>query len=146
LPADVQAKLKELDKLKADNAKREREAMDETERLRADLADANARALDATRKAIAAREGIPAELAGRLTGATEEEIAADAKLMATFLKAPPKPADTGAAEGGDPPPAPNDSEIQKLEKQLEEARKKGDAMADLRLQREIANLKTRQGK
>lgn len=62
----------------------------------------------ATKQRIAHENGIPYELAGRLTGTTEEELKADAKLIAGFIQkreAPPlgssEPAGTGSTNTTD---------------------------------------------
>lgn len=48
--------------------------------------------LDNLRRSIAQKKGLPAELAGRLTGTTEKEIGADADAMAAIFKAAKGPA------------------------------------------------------
>lgn len=52
---------------------------------------------------VASRHGIPLDLAGRLNGSSEEELEADAKTVATFLK-PAAPAPLAQVE----PPASKD--------------------------------------
>lgn len=50
-------------------------------------AKSTAAELDALRSRIAHETGLPFELAGRLTGATEEELRKDAETLAAFTKA-----------------------------------------------------------
>lgn len=53
---------------------------------------------------VASKHNIPAELAGRLTGETQEELEADAKTFIEFLKAPGGPGVPPAGKGGEPKP------------------------------------------
>lgn len=65
---------------------------------RADKAETELEAarLDALRSRVAAAKNLPAELAGRLTGTTEEELEADADTLAELLR----PKQEGTATGG----------------------------------------------
>lgn len=146
LPADVQAKLKEYDALKAAKEQFDREAMTETDRLKAERDEANARALASDRRAVAARLGLPAEVADRLKGSSLEEIEADAKALAPLFAQPQAKGNTGTPPGGDPPPAPNATDLQKKEAELADAVKRGRRLDILRLETEVAKLKAQQKK
>lgn len=90
---------------------RKRSEMTEIERLQADLeaarkAEEDARAeiakrdLDAERARIAAEFKIPAAMAGRIAGATPEEMREDAKALAEAIGPYTGPADKSAGRGG----------------------------------------------
>lgn len=70
-----------------------REHREKAEKLEADLAamqaEMGAKDLELARERIGSELGIPAALRSRLTGATEEEIKADAESLATLV-VPPK--------------------------------------------------------
>lgn len=141
LPADVKAQLDEYKKLKADAEKRDREAMSEAERLKKDLDAANARALASDRRAVAARLGLPPEVADRLKGNSLEEIEADAKALQPLFKVDPPPkGNTGTPAGSEPPPAPEKGAVEKKKQEIDEALKKGDMLGALKLKRELAAL------
>lgn len=104
----LEAKLAEFEKAEEE---RKRSEMTEIERLQADLeasrkAEEDARAeiakrdLDAERARIAAEFKIPAAMAGRITGATPEEMRDDAKALAEAIGPYTGPADKSAGRGG----------------------------------------------
>ena len=57
--------------------------------------------LDALKTKVAAAVKLPAGLAGRLQGETEEELTEDAKLLAAELPKPSFETDAGKGTGGD---------------------------------------------
>lgn len=104
----LEAKLAEFEQAEQE---RKRSEMTEIERLQADLeasrkAEEDARAeiakrdLDAERARIAAEFKIPAAMAGRIAGATPEEMRDDAKALAEAIGPYTGPADKSAGRGG----------------------------------------------
>ncbi|HHV20808.1 MAG TPA: DUF4355 domain-containing protein [Propionibacterium sp.] len=82
---DFNAKAERFDQLQAANQTDLEKATTRAEKAEAELAKAQAAAL---RAEVAAAKGLPAELAARLTGATREELEADADALAKLI--PPK--------------------------------------------------------
>lgn len=84
---------KALDALEAEKQAAEDAKLTEAQKLQKQLADTTAELqrikLDNMKRDIAAKTGLPMELAARLTGETEEELTADAQAL---LKVIPKPA------------------------------------------------------
>lgn len=142
LPTDWKEQLVEAAKLKKDAQDADNARLSETEKLKKQAADADARAVAADRRAAAARHGLPPELASRLTGTTEAEIEADALAFKKLFPVVPAPVpgNTGTAASESPRPA-AEAEITKKEAAMTEAIAKGDFLAVLRLQREIAAFK-----
>lgn len=106
---DQEARFAGYDELKAKAAKfDEAEEANKSELdkalARADKAEAELEAarLDALRSRVAAAKNLPAELAGRLTGTTEEELEADADNLAEALR-PARTPDTAQGAVGDTP-------------------------------------------
>ena len=101
---------KRLDELEAAEAKRKEAEMTEAQKAEAKIKELEAKAKQYERKelqqAVAAKVGLPANLATRLMGDTEEELEADAKsLLETLLKPDdkkPSPGPTNPGEGGQP--------------------------------------------
>lgn len=104
----LEARLAEFEQAEEE---RKRSEMTEIERLQADLeasrkAEEDARAeiakrdLDAERARIAAEFKIPAAMAGRIAGATPEEMREDAKALAEAIGPYTGPADKSAGRGG----------------------------------------------
>lgn len=81
----------------------EQKAAEALENAKKAAAEAAARAL---RYEVAAEKGLPLALAARLTGATKEELAADADALRALIPAtPPAPKpDPSAGASGDPKP------------------------------------------
>ncbi|ALA66922.1 capsid assembly scaffolding protein Gp46 family protein [Corynebacterium lactis] len=105
---ELEARLAEFEQAEEE---RKRSEMTEIERLQADLeaarkAEEDARAeiakrdLDAERARIAAEFKIPAAMAGRIAGATPEEMREDAKALAEAIGPYTGPADKSAGRGG----------------------------------------------
>ena len=135
---DEFAKLrKENAKRRADNKKVEREAQDaerkaaeeqgeykklyEATLAKVEEAEAEAKGLklDALKTKVAAAVKLPAGLAARLQGETEEELTEDAKLLAAELPKPSFETDAGKGTGGDGGPAEmTDAEKQEFAAQL----------------------------
>jgi hypothetical protein len=90
----------------AAKAKGEFEQLYQQEKARADKVEADLAAarLEGTRARAAAKHGLPAELAGRLSGSTEAEIEADAKALAGVVAA--RAAGSANAGDGNSTPAP----------------------------------------
>jgi hypothetical protein len=105
-------------------------AKSEAERLAEQATKAEQRATQAetalARLRVASSKGLPPELADRLVGSTEEELAEDADRLLTLVKpsdgTPPKP--TGSADTG-PQGAPP-SNTPTLQQQIADAQKAGD--------------------
>lgn len=81
-PKDFATKTEDLNRKISDYEKAKTDSEDELSRLRSEN---NAYKVAALRDKAAREAGIPAELAGRITGATEEEMAADAKALAELI-------------------------------------------------------------
>ena len=109
---EIEAKLTEAEKAKADEAEQkakeqgEYQKLFEAEKARAAEAVAQLQRLqhDAARKDAAQAAGIP-QLWQRLQGETAEELAEDAKQLAAFV-APPQPAPNGQPARVGTPPTP----------------------------------------
>lgn len=136
-----QKRLKELE-----DAAKAREDADKSESQKAtERAEAAERELAKARRdnlttKVGAKHQLPADLWGRLQGETEEEIEADAAKIAALVKsAAPQPGHTGNPPDGGKPPA--QSKKAELEAQLGEATKNGDALAVLRIKRELTAIK-----
>lgn len=104
---ELEAKLAEFQKA---DEERKRAEMSEVERLQADLeaarkAEESARAeiakrdLEGERSKLAAEFKFPAAMAGRITGATPEEMREDAKALAEAIGPYTGPADKSAGRG-----------------------------------------------
>lgn len=81
---------KELKRLRKAEEEARRAEMTETEKLREELEASKSELVGLRRKSIATEHGLPADLAERLRGVTEEELVEDAKRLAALVK-PPKP-------------------------------------------------------
>ncbi len=98
---------KELARLKAEEQEREDAAKTELERTSEALSRERAERLGLQRRTVAAEAGLPAELAERLQGETEEELVADAARLAELMPAekpssPPAKAAGIGVTGGEP--------------------------------------------
>jgi flagellar biosynthesis GTPase FlhF len=106
--AEAAAKLKQLEDAQKTELERIREAAEAAKR------EADNARMEAMRWRVAAKLGIPAQIAARLQGATEEEIEADAKeLLAALAKTTPRdlPKD-GAVSGATGTPT---SDVEELD-------------------------------
>ena len=109
---EIEARLTEAEKAKADEAERQAkeqgkyQELFEAEKAKAAEAQAQLQRLqhDAARKDAAQAAGIP-QLWQRLQGETAEELAEDAKTLAAFV-APPPPAPNGQPARVGTPPTP----------------------------------------
>jgi hypothetical protein len=81
---------KELKRFRKVEEDRRRAEMTETDRLREELAERDSKLETLLRAKIAADHGLGDELAERLRGVTEEELAEDARRLAALVK-PSKP-------------------------------------------------------
>lgn len=129
---DLKARAKKLGDLEAAQ-------MSEQEKLQAQLAqlekgkaeaEARVKALEIStlRARLLAEAGLPAELADRVKGETEEEIKADLESLKKIVK--PKDIGGGGAPG-------NSAGDKTLEQEYEEARKRGDVMTMMSLKDRI---------
>lgn len=107
---EAAARRKRLDELEAAEAKRKEAEMTEAQKAEAKIKELEAKAKQYERKelqqTVAAKVGLPANLATRLMGDTEEELEADAKALLETLPKPddkkPSPGPTNPGEGGQP--------------------------------------------
>lgn len=82
----------DYESLKSKVSDYEKQIGDQTRTIGALQAQVKGYETSSVKMRIAHETGIPYELAARLSGETEAEIRADAKTLAGFLSAPPKPA------------------------------------------------------
>lgn len=127
--ADAAAKLAEIEAANKSEAERLADAQKAAEE-RATKAEA-----ELARLRVATSKGLPAELAARLVGATEEELAEDADRLLALVKPStpetPPPATPGSADGGPQgAPAPG---TKTLDEQIAEAKARGDIAAEIAL-------------
>jgi hypothetical protein len=101
LARDQETELKQLRKDKED---RERAEMSDTEKLKADNETLSAKLeqieSEALRNRVATEAGLSPELAARLQGDTEEDLAADAKRLAEMVGAVKRTATPAAGDAG----------------------------------------------
>jgi hypothetical protein len=105
--AEAAAKLKQLEDAQKSEIEKMREAAETAKR------EAETARVEAMKWRVAAKLGIPAQIAARLHGSTEDELEADAKeLMAAFAKSTPRdlPRD-GAVSGATGTPTSNAEEL-----------------------------------
>lgn len=143
LPADWKERLAKAEKLEKAAKDAEDARLSDIDKANKKALDAEARAIAADKRAAAARHGLPPELAARLVGSTEAEIEADAQALKKLIPtaAAATPANTGTPAGGDPKPAgAAAAELDAKRKAVDEALKKGDTLAAMRLKREVATL------
>jgi multidrug resistance efflux pump len=107
---EAAARRKRLDELEAADAKRKEAEMTEAQKAEAKIKELEAKTKQYERtelqRTVAAKVGLPANLATRLMGETEEELEADAKALLETLPKPedkkPSPGPTNPGEGGQP--------------------------------------------
>lgn len=125
-----------------EKAQKDREDAEKTEQQKAQerAEKAERDALEARREAIGAKFGLNESLWERIKGTTKEEMEADAKGLAELFKAEPKPGHTGGEPKEKKPPE-GKTKADELKAQMEEAKKKGDITAVLKIERELGALK-----
>lgn len=125
-----------------EKAQKDREDAEKTEQQKAQerAEKAERDALEARREAIGAKFGLNESLWERIKGTTKEEMEADAKGLAELFKAEPKPGHTGGEPKEKKPPE-TKTKADELKAQMEEAKKKGDITAVLKIERELGALK-----
>ena len=107
-PDDVKAKITELEKKLAERENKLTESKAAFDKL---TAEKKALELDRARETAARDAGLPFELAGRLTGATPDELKADAEALSTLVGAKQsEPYVQPLFQAGQPPAAVNNTD------------------------------------
>lgn len=116
---ELRAQLKDYERLKAEEQKRQEASMTKEEALQRQLAELQSRTVqyesELMRRDVISQTGLPPEFAERLRGSTREELLADAEALKKLLPQAPKqsvvqsPTNPNGA-------APNETEQQKRER------------------------------
>ena len=149
--AELRKLRKEREAWEAEKKKREDAELSEMEKRDRRIKELEEGSLRKDRMLIGAEFGLPRDIWDRIQGGSEEEMRADAeKLKALFpaegKKEEPKPGSTGTGDKKPDPKPPGNPEIEKLENELNEAKKAGQSLKVIELGDKLRVLKAAQKK